>query len=88
MPLTPRPAPYLGHPQAFYDPTQRLQALDARAATLPAAQARAVRTDLRRVHAFADTQRARHGGELRDWDRERMTQLLDNVTARHPQLRE
>ena len=80
--------PYLGHPQAFYDPMQRLQALDSRAATLPPGQARSVRADLRRAHAFAETQKARHGGELRDWDRERLTQLLDEVTAKHPQLRE
>lgn len=80
--------PYLGHPKAFYDPMQRLQDLDGRAAALPPRQARALRADLRRVHAFAATQQARHGGELRDWDRERITELLNDVAAKYPQLRE
>ncbi len=79
--------PYLGHPGAFYDPVQRLQSLDARAAALPPAQMRRVRSDLRAIHAFADTQRQRHGGELRDWDREHMNALMNDLVARFPQLR-
>ena len=79
--------PYLGHPGAFYDPVQRLQSLDDRAAALPPAQARRIRAELRSIHAFADTQRQRHGGELRDWDREHMNALMNDLVAKHPQLR-
>ncbi len=79
--------PYLGHPGTFYDPVQRLRELDARAASLPPREARAMRAELRRIHAFAETQRARHGGDLRDWDRERMTRMMNELASAHPGLR-
>ena len=78
--------PYLGHPGRFYDPAQRLQAIDGRIAALPPRRRRAARADLLRIHAFADTQRARHGG-LRDWDRERMTVMMNRLVATYPELR-
>ena len=78
--------PYLGHPGRFYDPAERLQAIDGRIGALAPARRRAARADVRRIHAFADGQRARHG-DLRDWDRERMTVMMDRLVAVYPELR-
>lgn len=78
--------PFLGHPHTFYDPMQRLQDIDARTAALPPARRSRVAADVHRIDAFAQTQRARHG-DLRDWDRERMTRMMDDLVRRHPELR-
>ncbi len=39
---------------------------------------------LRSIRAFAAQQRARHGGELRDWDREAINLRLDALEAKLP----
>lgn len=79
--------PYLGHPRTFYDPAERLRDIDSRTSTLRPRNARAARAQLRRIHAFADTQRARHGGRLRDWDRERMNRMMNDLVRSYPELR-
>ncbi|MBE7219064.1 MAG: hypothetical protein INR64_11385 [Caulobacteraceae bacterium] len=79
--------PFLGHPKTFYDPAQRLQDIDARAAALPPGEQHRVSMDVQRIHAFADQQRARHGGALRDWDRERMTRMMNDLVRKYPELK-
>ena len=78
--------PYLGHPGRFYDPSDRLRDLDARLAGLPPHEAMRARSGLHSIHAFADGQRSRHGGQLRDWDRERMTRMMNDLVRRYPDL--
>lgn len=79
--------PYLGHPHSFQDPLVRLEALEARAATLPHSEARAVGIRLKAIHADVDVRRARNGGDLRDWDRERLERMMNEVVHLHPALR-
>ncbi len=79
--------PYLGHPNTFYDPMDRLHELDSRLETLPPHEARRARADLHRIHAFAEMQRSRHGGKLRDWDRERMMRMMNDLVRRNPDLK-
>ncbi len=79
--------PYVGAgPQGFYDVDARLQAVAGRVATLPPAQRRRASVQVHQIRAEEATQRARHGGELRDWDRESMTQKLDRLVQQFPAL--
>ena len=78
--------PFLGHPGSFYDPVQRLSDIDARAAALPPREHRRVQADVQRIDSFAATQRARHG-DLRDWDRERMTRMMNDLVRKYPELK-
>ncbi len=73
-------------PQGFYDVDARLQAVAGRVAALPPAQRRRANARIRQIRAEEATQRARHGGELRDWDRENMTQKLDQLVQQFPPL--
>jgi hypothetical protein len=63
--------------QAFYSVEQRMAALEARVAAGRAP--RAVRAELAALKAFEARQRARRGGELRDWDREAMSARLNRI---------
>ncbi len=38
---------------------------------------------MRQIRAFEATQKARHGGELRDWDRETINLKLDQLVGRY-----
>lgn len=62
---------------AFYSVEQRMAALEAHVAAGKAS--RAVRAELTALKAFEARQRARHGGELRDWDREHMSARLNRI---------
>ena len=76
------PGPYVGaSKEAFYSVEQRIAAVESRIAGMPARQARAARAQLMALKAFEARQRARHGGELRDWDREAMTARLNRLEA-------
>jgi hypothetical protein len=76
------PGPYAGASKAaFYSVEGRIAAVEERIGALPARQARAARAELRALKAFETQQRARHGGELRDWDREAMTARLNRLEA-------
>lgn len=69
------PGPYAGAPkEAFYTVEDRLAAAQRRAAGDRRAQA-----ELRSIRAFAAQQKARHRGELRDWDREVIAQRLERL---------
>jgi hypothetical protein len=59
---------------SFYTTEQRLEAAEARARG-NAAMMREVRS----IRAFIAQQRARHGGELRDWDREAVNKRLSHI---------
>jgi hypothetical protein len=73
--------PYAGSSkEAFYNIEQRLAAVEARIGTM-GARGRAARSQLRSLRAFEAQQRARHGGELRDWDREAITARLNRLEA-------
>ncbi len=79
--------PYVGAGrEGFYDVDARLAAVGGRVAALPAAQRRRASAQIRQIRAEEATQRARHGGELRDWDRENMTQKLDQLVQQFPAL--
>ena len=79
--------PYVGAgPQGFYDVDARLQAVAGRIAALPPGQRRRASAQIHQIRAEEATQRARHGGELRDWDRENMTQKLDHLVQQFPAL--
>lgn len=76
------PGPYVGaSKQAFYSVEARLAAVEARIGTMTPRAARAARGQLIALKAFEAQQRARHGGELRDWDREAMTARLNRIEA-------
>lgn len=64
------------HGAAFRDIDQRIAALQPRVAghSKAAAQLKAIKSD----EAY---RRARHGGELRDWDRELLNKKLDSLDA-------
>ena len=80
------PGAYAAQPASgFYDVEGRIAAYEAKASTMGRAGAR-VRSSLRAIKAFAAQQKARHGGELRDWDREALTARLDALQARTPAL--
>lgn len=70
---------------AFYDVEGRIAAYEAKAASLGAERARTLAA-LRQIKAFAAQQKARHEGELRDWDREAITERLNALAARTPAL--
>lgn len=68
--------------QAFYSVEQRMAALEDRVASGRAS--RSVRAELAALKAFEARQRARHGGELRDWDREAISARLNRIEAMAP----
>ncbi len=79
--------PYVGAgPKGFYDVDQRISQVAQRVASLPPAQRRRAAAMLRSIRSEEATQRARHGGELRDWDREKLTDMLDKLAAQVPGL--
>ena len=64
------------HGPAFRDIDDRIAALEARAKGDRSAMAM-----ISKVKGEAKYRRARHGGELRDWDRELLNKQLDQVSA-------
>lgn len=73
------PDAFAGAPkQAFYDVDGRIASVEQRIAGMGRSGARA-RAALRQIRAFEAQQRARHGGELRDWDREAINTRLDRL---------
>ena len=79
--------PYVGAgPQGFYDVDARLAAVASRVSSLPPAQRRRAGAQIRQIRAEEAAQRSRHG-ELRDWDRENMTQKLDQLVQQFPMLK-
>jgi hypothetical protein len=88
-----RGQPYLGvGMQNFYDPMDREQSLQHRleeaasSGAMNTHQVHQVQAALDRVIAEDRTQMARHGG-LRDWDRERLNDMMNHIVERYPELR-
>lgn len=78
---------YAGQPkQVFYSVEDRMNAMEAKAAALGGAQARRARQQIALIRGFERTQRAKHGGELRDWDREALNVRMDRVAQMMPAL--
>jgi hypothetical protein len=78
--------PYVGSgKQGFYDIDQRIAAVSQQAASLPAAQRRRAMAQIKAIKSEEATQRARHG-ELRDWDRENISDKLDKLAQQFPSL--
>jgi len=87
------PGPFLQVSQRnFYHPMVRERALQKRIAAasndgqLSAIEARDARGELNRVAAEAKMQIARHGS-LRDWDRERLNDMMDHLVEHFSVLR-
>jgi hypothetical protein len=86
------PGPYMKDgADDFYHPMVRERALTARvqaalqAGRLTPAQARLAEHDLTRVAAESRMQIMRHG-DLRDWDRERLNDMMNHLVERFPSL--
>jgi hypothetical protein len=81
------PGPYVGAGrQGFYDVDQRIASVSGRIASLPAGQRHRAMVAIRGVKSEEATQRARHGGQLRDWDRENLNHKLDAMMQTYPGL--
>jgi len=85
--------PYLGvGQQNFYDPMDRERDLQNRldaaasAGKLNPDQVHQIKLALAKVVAEDRTQTARHGG-LRDWDRERLNDMMNHIVAQYSELR-
>ena len=73
-------------PQGFYDVDARIAAVAGRVQSLPPGQRRRASAQIHQIRGEEATQRARHG-DLRDWDRENLTQKLDQLVQQFPDLR-
>lgn len=81
-PVLGAPDSYGGAPKAaFYSVEARISGLEARAKSMNGPAASQARAQIVAIKSFEATQRARHGGELRDWDREAITARLNRVEA-------
>jgi hypothetical protein len=86
------PGPYLRDGESdFYHPMARARALQERieaasnAGRMTALEARSAMRDLAEVSAEAKVQIARHGA-LRDWDRERLNDMMNHLVQQFPVL--
>lgn len=78
--------PYVGAgKQGFYDVDQRIAALREGIGGLPAGQRRRATSQLHAIQSEEDFKRAKYG-ELRDWDREHLTVMLDHLVQQYPAL--
>ena len=66
----------------FYDVDQRIASVEQRIKAMGRSGAGAMAA-MRSIHAFEAQQRARHNGELRDWDREAINLKLDQLVGRY-----
>ncbi len=79
--------PYAGAgPHAFYDVQGRIDHMQQSAASLPPAKGRHVVAQLKAIRADLKFRMGRHNGELRDFDRELISEKLDHLAAQYPAL--
>ena len=71
---------------AVYDVDARIANMEAKARALPARESHRAMAALAAIKGFEHGQLARHGGELRDWDREAVNVRLDRLQASMPSL--
>ena len=77
------PSAYAGATKdAFYSVEQRMDAVEQRIRSMGRGGAQAMAA-MRSIRAFAAQQKARHNGELRDWDREAINLRLDQLSGRY-----
>lgn len=78
--------PFAGaSPKAFYDVNQRIDHLQAALSGTP--HARRAMAELNAIRSDLQFRMKRHNGELRDYDRELITEKLDGFVAKHPGLK-
>ena len=78
--------PYVGAGrQNFYDIDQRIAAMDHQASALPGSQRRRAAAQLRTIKSEEAFKRSKYG-ELRDWDREHLSVMLDKLAQQYPGL--
>lgn len=68
--------------EAFYSVEQRMGAIEQRIRAM-GRRGFAAMAQMRQIRGFERQQRARHGGELRDWDREAINVRLDRLVGRY-----
>jgi hypothetical protein len=79
--------PYAGAGvHGFYDMDARIDHLQQAISALPPGQARRAASQLKAIRSDLKFRKARHGGELRDWDRELISKKLDQLSAQYPTL--
>jgi hypothetical protein len=73
--------PYLGQGEnGFYDVQARISRVEKKAETaLSGAKRRQALAEIRSIRAEVATQESRHGGQLRDWDRENLNHRLNRL---------
>jgi hypothetical protein len=82
-PDTGAPSAYAGATkEGFYDVERRMDTVEQRIHAMGRGGARAMAA-MRQIRAFAAQQKARHDGELRDWDREAINLRLDQLVGRY-----
>ena len=82
-PDTGAPTAYAGASKdGFYSVEQRMDNVEMRIRAMGRGGARAMAA-MRQIRAFAAQQKARHSGELRDWDREAINLRLDQLVGRY-----
>jgi hypothetical protein len=78
--------PYAGaSPKGFYDVNQRIDHLQAVLAGMP--HAKRAMAQLNTIRSDLQFRMKRHGGVLRDYDRELITEKLDGLVAKYPALK-
>ena len=78
--------PYIGAGrQGFYDVDQRIASASQQIAGLPAGQRRRAASQLHAIKSEEAFKRAKYG-ELRDWDREHLNAMLDQLMQQYPAL--
>jgi hypothetical protein len=78
--------PYAGaSPKGFYDVGQRIDHLQAALAGMP--HAKRAMAELNAIRSDLAFRMKRHNGDLRDYDRELITEKLDGFVAKHPALK-
>jgi hypothetical protein len=75
-----------GGPHGFYDVQSRIDQMQQAAASLPPAKGHRVVAQLKAVRSDLKFRMGRHNGELRDFDREVISEKLDHLAAQYPEL--
>jgi hypothetical protein len=75
-----------GGPHGFYDVQSRIDQMQQAAASLPPAKGHRVTAQLKTIRSDLKFRMGRHNGELRDFDREVISEKLDRLAAQYPEL--
>ncbi len=74
-------------PQGFYAVDARIDHIQQAISSLPPGKARRATSQLNAIRSDLKFRKARHGGELRDWDRELISKKLDELVGQYPSLK-